>query len=361
MATATYKCPNCGGPLHFEPEIQKLKCSYCLSVFTHMEVKDLGQEGQRQETAEGQGAPREDEGRDNGGAEEGAHLLGYICDSCGAEVVTEETTTATFCYYCHNPVILTDRLTGSFRPDRVIPFTYDREKAVESFLGWAKGKKYVPRGFYSESQLEKITGVYLPYWMADVEADVNYAGKGINRRVYRVGNTEYTEVQEFEIQRQGKVDVANIHEVAMRKIDRGLLDSISPYDDTKAMAFQTTYLSGFLAEKYDIGRDEVRPVITQRAEDYAANLVQETIRGFGSVELHDRQLDVSITDWYYTLLPAWILTYFYQGKTYIYAVNGQTGKSYGELPVDNRKLGTTSAAIGAAIFIAALVGGLFLW
>lgn len=353
MATATYKCPNCGGPLHFEPEIQKLKCSYCLSVFTDADMEVLKKDDRLEEGQEGEQATEE--------MKEDGHLQGYVCDSCGAEVVTEDTTSATFCYYCHNPVILTDRLTGSFRPDRVIPFTYDREKAVESFLNWAKEKKYVPREFYSESQLEKITGVYLPYWMADVEADVNYSGKGINRRVYRTGNTEYTEVQEFEIRRQGKVDVANIHEVAMRKIDRGLLDSISPYDDSKAMAFQTTYLSGFLAEKYDIDKDEVRPVITQRAEDYAANLVQETIRGFGSVELQDRQLEVSITDWYYTLLPAWILTYFYQGKTYIYAVNGQTGKPYGELPVDNRKLGTTSAAIGAAILILVILGGLFLW
>ncbi len=40
-------------------------------------------------------------------------LLVYICPSCGAEVVTDATTAATFCYYCHNPVVLSEKLTGN--------------------------------------------------------------------------------------------------------------------------------------------------------------------------------------------------------------------------------------------------------
>ena len=347
MATATYKCPNCGGGLKFEPAIQKLKCEFCLSEFTSEEVQKA--------TIVMESRADQEKTHDD------AHLKGYTCDSCGAEVVTEETTSATFCYYCHNPVILSDRLTGTFRPDKVIPFAYSRDKAEKTFLSWAKSKRYVPREFYSSSQLEKISGVYIPYWSAEAEARVDYSGKGTNRRVYRAGNTEYTEVKEFGIERHGKVDVQNIREVALKKIDKGLLDSISPYDDRKAVDFEPSYLSGFLAEKYDIEKESIQPTVQERAERYAESLVQESISGFGSVQLHQKELDVSIKDWDYTLLPAWILTYFYGGRTYIFAVNGQTGKSYGELPVDNKKLGLSSAVIGFGILALALLGGALIW
>lgn len=342
MAVQSIKCPNCGGGLKFNPELQKSKCEYCLSEFTSKELDKLVEDFQYERSEHG-------------------HLMGYICNSCGAEVVTEETTSATFCYYCHNPVLLTERLTGEFKPTKIIPFAYDKDKAVSSFLSWAKSKKYVPKDFYSDSQLEKITGIYIPYWMADVEADVNYSGKGVNLRVWRTGNTEYTEHKEYRIDRRGTIDVNNIHELAMRKIDKALIDSISPYDESKAVDFSISYLSGFFAEKYDIQKDEVKLSIEDRAKNYVSNLMQDSIGNYNKIYMENTDMDLSIKGWNYTLLPAWILTYMYNGKTYIYAVNGQTGKSFGELPVDNKKLGITSGMIAAAVFAIAIIGGMIIW
>lgn len=349
MATATYKCPNCGGGLKFDPDIQKSRCEFCLSTFTDSELAKLSQaiDDKAKKAAEAES--------------EHSHLKGYTCDSCGAEVVTEETTSATFCYYCHNPVLLTERLTGDFKPTRIVPFTYDREKATDAFLKWAKKRKFVPKTFYSNSQLEKITGVYLPYWMADVEADVDILGKGINRRTWRVGDTEYTEHKEFAIARQGKIDVNNVHEVAMRKIDKGLIDSISPYDETSAIDFSMSYLSGFLAEKYDIPKDEVQPALEEKAREFSRLLVQESIGSYDQVQLERDQLDLTIKGWNYALLPAWIMTYIFKGKTYVYAVNGQTGKAHGELPVDTPKLSLTAILVGLGVLALAILGGAFLW
>lgn len=347
MATATYKCPNCGGGLKFDPDIQKSRCEFCLSTFTDAQLQSLSQAIDAKARKAGEG--------------EHSHLKGYICDSCGAEVVTEETTSATFCYYCHNPVLLTERLTGDFRPTRIIPFSYDREKATDAFLKWARKRKFVPKTFYSASQLEKISGVYLPYWMADVEADVDILGKGINRRTWRVGDTEFTEHKEFAIARQGTIDVNNVHEVAMRKLDKGLIDSISPYDETQTKDFSMSYLSGFLAEKYDIPREEVQPQLENKAREFSRLLVQESIGSYDQVQLERDQLDLKIKGWNYALLPAWILTYLYRGKTYIYAVNGQTGKSHGELPVDSKKLSLTAILVGLGLLALALLGGAFIW
>lgn len=342
MSTVTYKCPNCGGPLEFKPELQKSKCEYCLSEFTDEELQAIDRKLEEETSPD-------------------KKMMGYICDSCGAEVVTEETTSATFCYFCHNPVLLTDRLTGEFKPDKIIPFAYEKEKAVENFRTWAKTKKYVPKEFYSHSQLEKITGMYIPYWTADFRADVDYSGKGTQNRVWVTGNTEHTEIKEYAFQRQGEVDIHNVPEIAMRKIEKELLDSIAPYDESQAVDFSMSYLSGFFAEKYDISREEAKPQLEDRARSYADSLVRGSIGSYQNVSLVSSKLDISEQNWCYTLMPVWVLTYRYKNKTYVYAVNGQNGKAFGELPLNRKKLGLISALIAVGVFNLALIGGLLIW
>lgn len=342
MAVVSYKCPNCGGGLVFRPELQKSKCDFCLSEFTDEQLQRITEKlAARAGTA--------------------GRLVAYVCNSCGAEVVTEDTTAATFCYYCHNPVLLADRLSGEFKPDKIIPFTYEREKAVTSFLNWARSKRFVPKEFTSASQLEKITGIYVPYWVADFRADVNYCGKGVRRRIWVTGNTEHTEVQEFAFERQGPIDVGAIAEIAMRKLEKELLESIGPYDEAAAVDFSMSYLSGFFAEKYAIDQAEAEPVLTDRATQYATALVRESIGNYDQVTYTNSDLDISEVHWRYILKPVWVLTYRYKGKTYVYAVNGQNGKAFGELPVDGKKLGLSSGLLAASVFVLSILGGLWLW
>lgn len=375
MATATFKCPNCGGGLKFDPDVQKSTCEFCLSEFTNQELAEISaaiemkaaaaqQEEQAQQTQQEKTAQSavEVSSSETGKSEDPlAHMVGYVCDSCGAEVVTEDTTSATFCYYCHNPVLVTSRLSGVFKPDKIVPFQYDREKAIQKFLGWAKTKKFVPQSFYSTSQLEKITGLYLPYWMADYQANVDYAGVGTNRRVWISGNMEHTEYKDYRIERQGTIEVDHIHELAMKKIDKGLIDSITPFDEKQAIDFNMSYLNGFFAEKYDISKDEVRPVIENRTRSYVSMLLQESIGAYSQIKEERNSMDLSLKSWQYTLFPTWILTYQYQGKTYIYAINGQTGTAHGELPVDKKKLSLTTALIAAVILALTILGGWLLW
>ncbi len=352
MATASYKCLNCGAGLLFSPGQQKLKCDYCLSEFTIAEVEEYTRRMEARAAAE--------EARETAEAQEG-DLVAYTCNSCGAEVVTEETTSATFCYYCHNPVLLTGRLSGTYRPQKVIPFAINKEKAIEIFKDWAGKRKFVPKDFTSASQLEKTTGLYLPHWMADYQVNVDYSGTATSRRSWVSGRTEYTEHNEYSIARSGTVDVNHVHEVALRKIDKELVDSITPYDESQATDFSLTYLSGFFAEKYDILQEDLKPVIENRVRRYADSLVQDTIGGYSNLNLLRQDLNFSGESWHYTLLPAWILTYLYQGKTFIYAINGQTGKIHGELPVDKKKLSLTSIFLAAAVMVLLLLGGFYLW
>ena len=161
MATLSIKCPNCGGGLQFDPASQNYECEYCLSKFTQEELEKIapeikGEEKDKQAGAdslnpEQLGNSQENDSQKSDSTEKEAVV--YTCPSCGAEIVTDETTAASFCFYCQNPVILQGRLNGKYHPDYVIPFALDKEKAERIFLDWLKKKRFVPSDFYAPQQI----------------------------------------------------------------------------------------------------------------------------------------------------------------------------------------------------------------
>lgn len=243
----------------------------------------------------------------------------------------------------------------------MIPFTINKEKAQEIFLKWASKYKFLPKDFCSNSQLEKITGMYLPYWWADCKADIDYIGEGNILRVWRVGDTEYTETKKYSIVRKGNIDINNVEELAFTKIDNDLLNGIAPYNEGEALDFSMPYLSGFFAEKYDINKEEISPKIEEQVKRHSNTLISDTMSGYNFVKENNNNINILSKEMKYTLLPAWILTYQYEEKTYVFAVNGQTGKSFGELPINNKKVLGVTAALFALTSALLLLGGMFIW
>lgn len=164
MEIQSYKCPNCGGGLVFDPKTQKFKCEYCLSAFTEETLKEMEEAARKSEEASKPGGMPEAEKIESQKQAESKMVL-YTCPSCGAEIVAQETTASTYCCYCHNPVVLSGSLDGKYRPDGLIPFEIDKKKAKEIFKNWIQKKKYVPDDFYSPRQMEYLEGIYYPYWM----------------------------------------------------------------------------------------------------------------------------------------------------------------------------------------------------
>lgn len=362
MPSVSYKCPSCGGELEFRPDTQDFRCAYCLSAFTKEELDALfaemeakaeqrGAEEAVKEKAEGTSAP--DEGDFEG--------VAYTCPSCGAQVITDDTTAATFCYYCHNPVVLSGRLSGELRPERIIPFSIDKDSAQKEFLKWSRKKWFVPKDFHSRAQLEKITGLYIPFWITDHHIDASFAGTGNTVRVWRSGSTEYTETKEYRVTRAGLVDVDSVPKVALQKAEEKLIDGIAPYDMGRATDFSMAYLSGFFAEKYDLGKETVEADIRSQVTGYAEAILRDTVSGYSALRTDHSQVNILDTRWHYTLLPTWMLSYQFKDKTYLYALNGQTGKAYGELPLSMKRLGITFASLFAAVTGLLLLGGAFLW
>ena len=335
MAATTYKCPNCGGYLTFDPDTQGWKCAFCDSAFTEKEVfSHEAPETQAEETESAEG-----------------RQVVYRCQSCGSEIMTDETTAATHCYYCHSPVVLQGKLTSDLRPDGVLPFQVDKEKAVASFMAWVKGKRYVPKAFFSQAQVENMTGVYYPHFVTDCDVKGALQGKCQNVSVSSTPNYIVTKTDHYQVQREADITFRSILRPALSKANRKLSDGIHPYPMGDEKPFSDAYLSGFLAERRDLDADSIRPGIEEEVAGYTKFLLSDTVHY--ERESLSSSTSVKRMKTRYVLLPTWVLTYpNKQNKDdpYYYAMNGCTGEVCGKLPIDRKKLYLTALAVGAAVF-----------
>lgn len=389
MAIITFKCPNCGGGLQFDPASQKYKCEYCLSEFTQEELEAMvpaaasAQEGDQADIGDAAQAqteaakPSVSSGQQTqsgaagshripkitaGGKAESQEAVIYSCPSCGAEIVTDETTAATFCFYCQNPVVLQGRLGGEYQPNYVLPFTVDREKTREIFLGWLKKKKFVPKAFYSEEQIEKMTGVYFPYWMYSCTVDGELEAEGIVQKTWVTGNTRYTENRKYSIVRSGQMNVDRVTRNALKKADKKLVEGVMPFDMKDIKPFSMGYLSGFIAEKRDMETDQFAPEVEQEVRNFAASSLMASVNGYTNVQVRSQAANLNDVKWDYALMPVWTLTYRDSGsdKIYYFACNGQTGKVCGKLPIDKTKLAIFFAEIFFPLFAFLMIVGYIL-
>lgn len=339
--TRTFKCPCCGGYLEFDPSLQRFKCLYCGQVLSQEDLREPSSD-QTADTAPGA-------------------LRGYHCQNCGAEIVTDDTTAATRCYYCHSPVVLEDRLSEEFRPDGVIPFQLDRKAAEAQFLGHLRRKRFLDRRFFNGAQLEMFSGVYYPWWVADIEGEGVFDGEGTKRTIRTTSREVITTIHEYRVHREGRLSFRQMARKALQKADGKLFDGIHPYDVSGIQPYSGGYLSGFLAEKRDIPELAARAEMVREATGYAEGMMKansglDTLKGKTSFK-------PTAVRQKYVLLPAWVLTYRGGEKQepYYYMMNGQTGRVCGKLPIDRKRLLAAALCAGAAVFLLLCGGGALLW
>lgn len=354
MSAITYKCPNCGGGLVFDPKTQRYTCEYCLSDFSQKDLDHLEPD------------PREGDAAETSSEEdifsgETGDALTYTCPSCGAQIATSKTTAATFCYYCHNPLVLSGKLSGDQMPSLVVPFQITQEEAKERFTSWIRMKKYIPTAFFSKKQIEKLSGIYFPYWTYDCTMQGSLNGSARDVRVWKAGDVEYTETKTYSIRREGTVHLKDLSRNALKKSQGKMMEGILPFDLSQAKKFHTGFLSGFQAEVKDMEKETFEPEVREETTGYARNLLTASVTshtGFSQDSFHVR---VENGIWKYVLLPVWVLTYRSHGELYYFAMNGQTGQICGKLPIDMKKLGISCAGIFAAVTaLITLIGGLIL-
>ena len=349
-----YKCPACGGALEFDPALQKMKCPYCDSVFSMEELaaKDeqlntntetaavqTGPDGEPLNPEDAAPLPEDqlnwntDAGSQWGyGETEGMRV--YVCNSCGGEIVGDETMAATSCPFCGNPTVIMGNFTGVLKPDLVIPFKLDKKAAKDALRMHAKSKKMAPKLFSDEQHLDEIKGIYVPYWLFDSSADVQLRFRATRSRAWADRNYNYVETEEFLVDRGGSMSFEAVPADGSSKMDDTLMESIEPFDVSEAVPFQTAYLAGYLADKYDVTAEQSVERANERIRKTAEMTFAEQVHGYESVRLDSSSIQLRDSSVRYALYPVWLLNTSWKGQKYTFAMNAQTGKFVGDLPVD---------------------------
>ncbi len=333
MSIQEFKCPNCGGPITFEPGIQEMLCPYCDSTLNVDALQYLDERLAEDQESEAMAWGYEGTSWQEGEAE---GLVVYSCRSCGGEIVAEETLGATACPFCDNPVVLTSKFSSSLRPERVLPFQVTKEEAIAALKKHYLDKKLLPSVFKEENHLEEVKGVYVPFWLFDAEAEADMEYEGTKVRMWSDRNYRYTETSFFRSYRSGDIGFSAVPVDGSSAIDDRLTQSIEPFQVDQAVPFQMAYLSGFYANKYDVGEEEAEVVANQRIQNSTAKAFEDTVKGYQTVRPIRANIKLNRGGVEYVLLPMWLLSTRWQDKSFTFAMNGQTGKFVGDLPLDNK-------------------------
>ena len=346
-----FKCPCCDGAIEFDSRLQKMKCPYCDSEFEmetlqayDAELNSIPQDDMTWETSAG--------AQWQAGEEDGLRV--YCCNTCGGEIVADETTGATECPFCGNPVIMTGQFTGSLKPDLVIPFMYDKKAAITALENHYKGKVLLPKVFKDQNHIKEVKGLYVPVWLFDTDADAHVRYKASRTRTWSDSRYYYTETSHYSVTRAGGIGFENVPVDGSTKMDDTLMESIEPFDINGAVDFQTAYLSGFLADKYDVDAEASIGRANDRIRQSTQDAFNATVSGYTTVVPVSTNIRLNNGRARYALYPVWILNTVWNGQKFTFAMNGQTGKIAGNLPMDKgafRKwLFGIAGAVGAAIF-----------
>ena len=278
-----------------------------------------------------------------------ADMKAYCCPSCGAELLCDATTAATSCPYCGNPSVLPGQFSGILKPDFVLPFKLSKEDAIKALKKHYLKKPLLPSTFSKANHLEEIKGVYVPFWMYDGEASGSAQFHATQVHTYTSGDYEITETSHYDVQRAGSIAFEKIPVDASSKMPDDYMDSIEPYDYAELKPFSTAYLPGFLADKYDVSVEDSRERADTRCEGSLLSALERTVSGYTTCNETSRDIHLKRGKVHYALLPVWILNTRWEGKDFLFAMNGQTGKLVGNLPVSTKRVIGLFAAIAAPL------------
>ena len=326
-----YKCPCCDGAVSFDTDSQNLGCPYCGTEFDIETVVSYDEElkADAPDNMNWESKPEEmwQEGETEG-------LCVYICNSCGGEIVGDENMASTKCPYCESPVVITGKVSGLLKPDYVIPFKVDKKAAINALSEYYKGKRLLPKIFKDKNRIEEVKGLYVPVWLFDTEADAHIRYRATRNRFWSDSKYNYTETSFYSVTRGGTLCFENVPVDGSTKMDDELMESVEPYDFSQAVDFGTAYLAGFLTDKYDIDMQESIGRANERIKKSTEDAFASTVHGYSSVIPVSSSVSFEKGSSKYALYPVWLLNTAWNGQKFSFAVNGQTGKVAGDLPMD---------------------------
>ncbi|MDF2539928.1 MAG: ydjG [Herbinix sp.] len=362
-----YKCPNCGADMAFDSQTGLLRCGSCgrtekidkMESENHIHQDESTTFEMDEEDKKASEAAFDNDYTDPSDADEPTsystfkenEASEYHCKNCGAILITDALTTATTCSFCGAGVVLGDRLTGALAPAKVIPFTISKEQAQEAFKKWCKKGLLTPRDFMTADRIKNITGLYVPFWLYDVNGRGEAHAVCTRVRTYTMGDWIYTETKYYDVYRKVDLNYLKIPFDASKKMDDKMMDKLEPYQYANLKDFNMPYLAGYIAEKYDYDDTQLLPRVKERVIPYVDSYIHSTISGYHTVNYQNKDIYVRQKHADYTLFPVWMVCYDYKQADHIFAMNGQTGKIVGKPPLSKAKIAAWFTGISAASFL----------
>lgn len=336
MEATSFRCPCCGASLVFGAYSQEMHCSSCDNTFPLESIQQAAQIENIHNSTDADMHWDMPAGQEMGPDAQG-NLQAFRCETCGAEILADPETAATECVYCGSPTILPGVLEGAYKPDGLIPFQKTKEQAQEAYKNHCKGKKLLPTGFYDDSRLEKITGVYVPFWLFKCETESDMTFNATRTSVTREGQYMVTRTSHYLIHRGGHVNFDQVPVDGSKKMDDTMMESIEPFDAKKVEDFQIAYLSGYQAQRHDVSAQDCAPRANERIRQTVRSLIRDTVVGYHTVTPTKTQVEIQNSSVRQILMPVWLLNTKWKDKMYTFAMNGQTGQFIGDLPTDKGK------------------------
>ena len=358
-----YPCDSCGADLRYAPGQTALVCNHCGHTQTipaasaPSRIKSLGELDLNR-------ALRDDLAPDDMTTDRATQ-----CPSCGARVEIHGATQATQCPFCASPVVVDTGTTRHIKPQALVPFVLTETAARKSLTAWMGSLWFAPNGLLEYARKGRsMDGVYVPFWTFDAETASRYSGQrgdyyyetrsvtvNVNgkseQRTEQVRHTRWSNAS-------GHVsrDFDDVLVMASTSVPRRYGDALSPWDLTALVPYTPDYLSGFQAEGYTVTLTEGRDIART---EMAQVIHQDVCRDIGGDEqrVSDIATQYSAETFKHILLPIWIAAYKYNGKSYRFMVNGQTGEVQGERPYSAWKiafavvLGAIAAAAIAYLYL----------
>lgn len=319
MKVLDNKCPACNAKIDFNPVSQKWDCHYCGSSFTLEEMKKHSNASSEKANTVKKSDVKSEK------------VDLYHCENCGAEIMADDTVTATFCVYCGSTAILKSKIDSGRVPNYIIPFKNVKEDAVSAFKKVVK-KPLTPKCFKDEKNIKKITGVYIPFWAYDLESDGEIEFLATDVHTWSDSKYQYTKTSRYMVKKEGHFEFNKVLADASSRFPNDLMDSIEPFDYDGLVDYNHAYLSGFLAEKYDVSETDGLERAKERTMTTCVDLVENTV--FHQMKsVVKNGMEIKQKHCHYIMLPVWMVNIQYKDKSYTFAMNGQTGKIVGNIPI----------------------------
>ncbi len=336
------RCPNCGGNMEFNITEGKLHCLSCSTMMTVPEYEEILKQKSDISEKAGQSFVRGASDSDNENSDN-LQADTYTCSSCGGSISLSALSASWHCPFCNNAIVFVDKYRNQRNPDFIIPFKYDRRHFEDAFQKLMSRRLFLPDSFREQANVNSIKAVYVPFWLYSVKAEGDaefQAEKQIrlmngDQRFRDNKRSKYRHVITAE-KNSGTLICRYIPQDASEEIDDDITQGLEPYNTEDITNFSFGYLSGLNAMIYDVDSKASFAEVQKRVENSFRDFIvkADNYNYYKIISVNASYTPQFIN---YALFPIWMAQADFRGKTYRFAMNGQTGKALEDLPTSKFK------------------------